>query len=104
VATITLFFLCIFFNETLKDIHLKDLEIIFLMALISGVFGHTLYNWALRYIHASIASLYLLIEPLSSALMAYLIPWINQTPSIYTILGGCFILSGIYLSVRMDEV
>jgi drug/metabolite transporter (DMT)-like permease len=70
------------------------------MALVSGIFGHTLYNWSLEYIRASVASVFLLGEPIGSSLLAYAIPWINQEPSIYTLIGGSIILSGIYLTAR----
>ena len=74
------------------------------MALISGIFGHTMYNWSLGYIRASVASVFLLGEPIGSSLLAYILPWINQQPSIYTVIGGGIILSGIYLAARcVDE-
>jgi drug/metabolite transporter (DMT)-like permease len=70
------------------------------MAVVSGIFGHTLYNWSLGYIRASIMSVALLGEPIGSSLLAYAIPWINQQPSVYTIIGGGIILLGIYLTAR----
>ena len=70
------------------------------MALVSGIFGHTLYNWSLGYIRASVASVALLGEPIGSSLLAYAIPWIHQEPSAYTFLGGGIIFLGIYLTTR----
>jgi drug/metabolite transporter (DMT)-like permease len=58
--------------------------------------GHTLYNWSLKYIPASIASVALLGEPLGSSVLAMIVPWINQTPTLYTLFGGIFIFLGIY--------
>jgi drug/metabolite transporter (DMT)-like permease len=104
VGTITLFFICILFNSPLYNLDIKDYQIIFLMAVIAGIFGHTLYNWSLKYIKASLASVSLLGEPIGSSVLAYVLPSINQKPSIFTLIGGSIILFGIYLtSKKLDE-
>ena len=100
VGTITLFFICLAFTAPLSNLATSDYAIILLMAVVSGIFGHTLYNWSLGYIRASIMSVALLGEPIGSSLLAYAIPWIHQEPSVYTILGGGIILVGIYLTAR----
>ena len=100
VGAITLFFICLIVNAPVSNLSIRDYQIIFLMALISGIFGHTLYNWSLEYIKASLASVALLGEPIGSSLLAYILPWIRQEPSIYTIMGGSIIFLGIYLTSR----
>jgi drug/metabolite transporter (DMT)-like permease len=95
-----LFFLCLFTQSNLLNINLKDYQILILLALISGIFGHTFYNWTLKHLRTSIASVALLGEPLGSMILAYLIPWIQQTPSKYTIIGGIIILTGIYITAK----
>lgn len=100
VGTITLFFICLCVNAPLYNLTLQDYGIILAMAVVSGIFGHTLYNWSLGYIRASVMSVALLGEPVGSSLLAYAIPWIHQEPSLYTIVGGGIILSGIYLTAR----
>jgi drug/metabolite transporter (DMT)-like permease len=103
IGTIGLFVICLFYNAPLKNISLDAYIIIFLMAIVAGIFGHTLYNWSLRHIRASIASVVLLGEPLGSTLLAFALPWIQQTPSNYTIVGGAIILTGIYLTARKSD-
>jgi drug/metabolite transporter (DMT)-like permease len=100
-GTITLFFICLVFNAPVYNLRFEDYGIILLMACISGIFGHTLYNWSLGYIRASVASVALLGEPIGSSLLAYVAPWIHQEPSWYTFLGGGIILFGIYLTTRI---
>jgi len=100
VGTITLFFICLALSAPVYNLTITDYEIILLMALVSGIFGHTLYNWSLGYIRASIMSVALLGEPIGSSLLAYAIPWIHQEPSLYTVVGGGIILVGIYLTAR----
>ena len=100
IGTIVLFFICFLFKAPIIDISYRDLGIIFLMAIVAGIFGHTLYNWSLQHIRASLASVVLLGEPVGSSILAFIMPWIQQTPSYYTIIGGAVILLGIYLTAR----
>lgn len=103
ISAIVLFVLCIVFNSELINISLTDFEIFIAMAIVAGIFGHTLYNWSLKHVRASIASVALLGEPLGSTLWAILIPAIAQIPSKYTVFGGAIILLGIYLTARKTK-
>jgi len=98
-----LFVICLFFESELVNINLHDFQLIFLMALISGILGHTLYNWSLEHIRASVASVFLLGEPVGSTFFAAIIPSISEIPTIYTVIGGGIILSGIYLTTRKKK-
>jgi len=100
VGTVILFIICLLFNAPVINLSLRDYGIILLMAVVAGIFGHTLYNWSLEHIRASVASVVLLGEPIGSSLLAFALPWIQQTPSYYTVVGGAIILSGIYLTAR----
>jgi drug/metabolite transporter (DMT)-like permease len=104
IGTITLFFICLGLSAPVYNLTITDYEIILLMALVSGIFGHTLYNWSLGYIRASVMSVALLGEPIGSSLLAYAIPWIHQEPSLFTVVGGGIILVGIYLTARTIKV
>jgi len=99
-ASIALFGMCLTTKTRIYPLGLESYLIILLMAAVSGIFGHTLYNWSLKYVRASTASVSLLGEPIGSTLLAFIIPWINQVPSIFTLIGGFFILLGIYLAIR----
>ncbi len=100
VGTISLFIICLALSAPVYGLVTSDYLIILLMAIVSGIFGHTLYNWSLGYIRASVMSVALLGEPIGSSLLAYAIPWIHQEPSGYTVVGGGIILFGIYLTAR----
>ncbi len=104
VASVMLLSLCIIFDSPVYGISMRDYGIIFLMAIVSGMFGHTMYNWALKYVRASVASVSLLGEPLGSSLLAFALPWINQVPTLYTMGGGCLIIAGIYMASRHQEL
>ncbi len=71
---------------------------LFLLALIPQLIGHSTYNWALRYLPASLVSITTLGEPIGSAVLAYLI--LSEAPTLLTIFGGILILAGIFISSR----
>jgi drug/metabolite transporter (DMT)-like permease len=100
VGSLVLLCICGILRSPLGPISTRDYGIIVLLALIPGILGHTLYNWSLRHVRASLASVALLGEPIGSSLLAIVAPWIRQIPSEFTILGGSIILFGIYLTAK----
>jgi drug/metabolite transporter (DMT)-like permease len=71
---------------------------IFLLAAVPQLIGHSTFNWLLRYLPAAFVAVTTLGEPIGSAILAYFI--LNETPGIATVIGGIFILFGIYLASR----
>jgi drug/metabolite transporter (DMT)-like permease len=71
------------------------------LALAAGpmMLGHTLVNYALRYVRAYVANLAVLGEPIGATLIAWLLPAIAETPGPQTLVGGVLILGGILLTV-----
>jgi len=100
-STILLFFMCLFTNSKIIGLETKDLEILLLMAFISGILGHTVYNWSLKYIRASVASVALLGEPVGSTILAVII--LSEIPSSFTLIGGIVIITGIYLTSKNSK-
>lgn len=74
---------------------------ILLLALLPQLIGHSIYNWALRYMPAALVSITTLGEPIGSAVLAYFI--LRETPTLLTIFGGALILAGIYLASRTKK-
>src|SRR6056297_1283337 len=70
--------------------------IIFLaLALGPTLIGHSILNYSVRYLPTSIVSLSILGEPILTTFMAWLL--LNEQVMLTTIIGGSFILGGIYL-------
>ena len=65
------------------------------------ILGHTVFNWALRYVDASIISGTILAEPVVSALLAWMV--LSERPGFATILGGAVVLLGLFLLLRGYE-
>ena len=68
------------------------------MAVVPMIFGHTVYNWALKYVSAPVVSISLLGEPVGATILALL--FLNEAPSTLTLIGGVITLAGIYQCVR----
>ena len=62
------------------------------------IMGHTVFNWALRYVEASVISGTVLTEPVVASLLAWLV--LSEKPGIATVLGGAIVLVGIFLLLR----
>jgi drug/metabolite transporter (DMT)-like permease len=68
------------------------------LAVVPMIFGHTVYNWALRYVEAPVVSISLLGEPVGATILALL--FLNEVPSTLALIGGGITLAGIYQCVR----
>ena len=104
ICAIVLLMLCLVFSAEIVNISTYDLQLFVAMAIIAGLFGHTLYNWSLKHVRASLASVALLGEPLGSTMWAMLIPAIGQVPSYYTAIGGAIILAGVYMTAKKQKI
>ncbi|MGA1873241.1 MAG: DMT family transporter [Thermoplasmatota archaeon] len=72
--------------------------ILFGLAVGPMLAGHTIYNWALKYVSPTFVSVSLLGEPVGSTLLAILI--LSEMPGAGAIVGGPVVLIGIYLVAR----
>ncbi|SIQ94730.1 Permease of the drug/metabolite transporter (DMT) superfamily [Haladaptatus litoreus] len=98
VCTVVLFGVALTSEATIALTAYPPVEwLLFLgMAVGPGIFGHTVINWALKYVESSVVSVSLLGEPLGSTLLALFI--LGQVPGGATILGGIVVLGGIYVT------
>ena len=71
---------------------------LFLLALIPQLIGHTTFNWALKYLPASMVAITILGEPFGSTILAYFI--LKEGLTTWKVLGGMLILSGILAALR----
>jgi drug/metabolite transporter (DMT)-like permease len=68
------------------------------LAVFATIGGHTVFNWALRHVPASVVAATLVGEPVCSAALAWLI--LGQAIGPLVAIGGAIILLGIYLAAR----
>ncbi|MDQ7029514.1 MAG: DMT family transporter [Ardenticatenia bacterium] len=68
------------------------------MAVVPQIIGHSSYNWALEWVSASMVAVGLLGEPIGSTILAYIL--FGERLTWAKVVGGGFILAGIYLTAR----
>jgi drug/metabolite transporter (DMT)-like permease len=68
------------------------------MGLLPGMFGHTVINWALKYVESSVVSVSFLGEPVGSTILALAL--LGEVPAVVTILGAIVVLLGIFVTSR----
>jgi drug/metabolite transporter (DMT)-like permease len=71
---------------------------LFLLALIPQLIGHTTFNWALKYLPASMVAIAILGEPVGSTILAFFILGEGLTP--FKIIGGILIFAGILIALK----
>jgi drug/metabolite transporter (DMT)-like permease len=64
--------------------------------------GHTTFNWALKYLPASMVAIAILGEPIGSTILAYFI--LGEGLTLWKIIGGISIFSGILIALKKTFV
>lgn len=67
------------------------------LAVVPTFFGHTLFNWALRWVSAATISMGILFEPIGASILAYFILGERITWSQW--LGGSIVILGLFLFI-----
>jgi drug/metabolite transporter (DMT)-like permease len=68
------------------------------IAVFPQILGHTLFNWALKYVKAPVLSGTILLEPVVSTLLAWAV--LAEVPGTQTLVGGAVVLAGLALLLR----
>jgi len=84
------------------------LAVLLLMAFVSQIGGHTMYNYALKHVSATVVSTSLLGEPIGASILAFLL--LGEAPGCVgggvcpatglVVLGSALALVGIYVTAR----
>ena len=75
--------------------------LIVLLAAGPQLVGHSSYNWALKYLSATMITVTILAEPVGATVLA--IPILGQVPGPISLAGGMLVLAGIYLAARGES-
>jgi drug/metabolite transporter (DMT)-like permease len=96
-AGLVLVLLCLVFRKPFFGYSPSTYLLLLLLAVIPQLIGHTIFNWALKYLPATIVAITILGEPVGSTILAYFI--LGEGLTIWKILGGLLTLSGIFVAV-----
>jgi len=72
-----------------------------LLALVPQLIGHSLLNWSLKYVPATMVTIAVLGEPVGATILAFAI--LGEVPTGFEIAGGLLILGGIALAFSKHE-
>jgi len=100
-AGLVLIALSVLFQETFFGYSPSTYLFLILLALIPQLIGHTTFNWALKYLPASMVAITILGEPIGSTLLAYIL--LDEGLTVWKILGGILILAGILIALRKES-
>jgi len=100
-ATVFLIAVCLVAGHSFSGYPRQTYLMFFLLAAVPQIIGHSSYNWALKYLPATLVGVATLGEPIGSTILAYFI--LTETPTLARIGGGVLILTGIYVSSRAES-
>ncbi|MGB9079908.1 MAG: DMT family transporter [Desulfuromonadaceae bacterium] len=78
----------------------RDWILFLALAVVCTVIGHTVFNWVLRYVQASVVSVSVLGEPLGAILWASL--FLREYPTLRQTIGAGFIFGGLFIFTRFS--
>jgi len=79
----------------------RDWVLFLALALVCTVIGHTVFNWVLRYVQASVVSVSVLGEPLGAILWASV--FLHEYPTLRQTIGAGFIFGGLLIFTRYSS-
>jgi drug/metabolite transporter (DMT)-like permease len=96
-AALVLIILSLLFRKPFLGYSSTSYLFFILLALIPQLIGHTTFNWALKYLPASMVAIAILGEPVGSTALAYF--FLNEELTPWKILGGISIFIGIVIAL-----
>ncbi|WP_342536097.1 DMT family transporter [Sporosarcina sp. FSL K6-3508] len=97
VSSIALFLYVITIQQPLFSYPASDWGWFLALALLPNLLGHTLFNWAIKWVSTNVISITILFEPVVASIAAYYI--LQESISVSQMIGGIVILTGILLFV-----
>jgi drug/metabolite transporter (DMT)-like permease len=96
-AGLVLILFSLFFQKPFFGYSPATYSLFFLLAIVPQLIGHTTFNWALKYLPASMVAITILGEPVGSTILAYFI--LGEGLTFWKILGGISIFAGILIAL-----
>lgn len=95
ISTIVLFFYVLIRNEPLYPYPIEDWIYFLLLAILPNLLGHSLFNWALKWVSTAVISMAVLFEPVGATILAYLI--LSEKVAWFQLAGGSIIIISVLL-------
>jgi drug/metabolite transporter (DMT)-like permease len=101
-AGLVLILFSLFFQKPFFGYSSNTYLFLFLLAIVPQLIGHTTFNWALKYLPASIVAITILGEPIGSTILAYFI--LGEGLTLWKVFGGILIFVGIFISIKKETL
>ncbi|MGM7700782.1 DMT family transporter [Pseudalkalibacillus sp. Hm43] len=98
MATGTLFIYCVGLGYEFGPYPTQDWIYFLLLAIFPTLLGHSIFNWALKYVSTTVISMSILGEPIGASILAYFL--LGEIVRWEQLTGGLIILVGIYIFLR----
>ncbi|MHA1973587.1 MAG: DMT family transporter [Candidatus Hodarchaeales archaeon] len=100
-SSIFMFLYSILLGENIVNVQMADITIFILLALGPSLLGHAMLTYALKHISARTVSLSVIGETIGASILAFLV--FHETLGYTTLIGGIFIITGIFLNVYYEK-
>lgn len=97
VSSVTLFAYVLTIEGSFVPVNQMDWLYFILLAIVSNLLGHTLFNYAVKYVSTNTISMAILFEPIGATILAYLI--FNEKLIATQIIGGLIVIVGLMIFV-----
>lgn len=97
VSTVTLFIYNVSLGYSFVGYPTSYWWIFLALAIVPTFLGHTMFNWALKWLSTSTISMAIVFEPIGASLLAYLVLGEEVTWSQF--LGGTIVMFGLFLFI-----
>lgn len=101
VAAVWLLVVALTSGSPLTGFSTQTYVLLFLIAFVPQVIGHTSFNWALKHVSAALVAVTILGEPVGASLLAFFL--LDEPLTGARILGGLLILFGVGISLRAES-
>lgn len=95
-AAITLLPMPFFFDSSYRGYAPQVYLCIVLMAIVPQLMGHTSLNWAVHQMSPTLVTLAILLEPIGSSVLGYLV--FGEVPGLWVLIGAGLILVGVAIA------
>jgi drug/metabolite transporter (DMT)-like permease len=105
VCAVVLFVAAVATGSALTGFDAKTWWMFVLLTIGPQIGGHTVFNYLLGHLEAAVVAIAIMAEPVGAILLAMAI--LNEQPPAASVVGGAFILAGVFLAIRAqarDEV
>ncbi|WP_053217416.1 DMT family transporter [Virgibacillus senegalensis] len=97
ISAITLIIYNVILQHPFTGYPANDWLVFLALAIIPTFFGHTLFNWAIRWVSTAVISMSIIFEPVGASVLAYFI--LDEQITWSQWLGGTIILFGLFLFI-----